>query len=277
MEASKFRTTEYGEVGHDAAGLKFITIKSKNLKGRGDILVYDPPGDHSDLPLITLLHGVYGSAWVWAMKGKAHVTASKIISEGKIQPMAIAMPSDGLWGDGSGYNEHDSRDFEKWIAEDVPLAVAENTKAVSSKSIHFISGLSMGGFGALRIGAKYPHQYSGISGHSSITAVDQLKLFVEEPLESFKQAKPADENAFAAIAENKDSLPPLRFDCGEADPLIEPNRKLQAQLEEEGIAHHYEEFEGGHEWSYWERHFADTLLFFQTILAHDKRGSDDQD
>ena len=62
-----------------------------------------------------------------------------------------------------------------------------------------------------------------------------------------------------------------------SEPLIEPNRKLHSKLEEKGIAHDYEEFEGGHEWSYWEKHFADTLLFFQAILANDKLGGDDQD
>jgi enterochelin esterase-like enzyme len=37
---------------------------------------------------------------------------------------------------------------------------------------------------------------------------------------------------------------------------------LHQQLTEHGIAHEYEEFPGGHEWPYWERHLADSLSFF---------------
>ena len=58
-------------------------------------------------------------------------------------------------------------------------------------------------------------------------------------------------------------LPPVRFDCGKEDLLIEPNRKLHTQLTEAGIAHTYEEFDGIHEWKYWEDHLADSLLFFE--------------
>lgn len=81
-----------------------------------------------------------------AEKG-AHRTVVKLISEGKMSPMVLAMPSDGLWGDGSAYNAHDGYDFEKWIVEDVPVAVLENVPQVTSCSPQFISGLSMGGLG----------------------------------------------------------------------------------------------------------------------------------
>ncbi len=38
--------------------------------------------------------------------------------------------------------------------------------------------------------------------------------------------------------------------------------KLHAQLLAAGIPHEYEEFEGSHEWAYWEEHLEDSLLFF---------------
>ena len=105
---------------------------------------------------------------------------SKMVEDKEIEPMLIAMPSDGLWGDGSAYFPHNSLNFEKWIAEDVISAVKENITWVTDESPIYISGLSMGGYGALRIGAKYPNTFNGISGHSSITDIPQMKLFVEE-------------------------------------------------------------------------------------------------
>lgn len=109
-----FRTTEISNPDFESDNLRYITVKSKNLKGRGDIFVFVPPGENlKDLPLVILLHGVYGSAWVWTQKGGVHNTALEMIQQEKIKPMVIAMPSDGLWGDGSGYLPHNNKDFEK--------------------------------------------------------------------------------------------------------------------------------------------------------------------
>ncbi|SHK70091.1 S-formylglutathione hydrolase FrmB [Reichenbachiella agariperforans] len=260
---SKFKTTELSDPQFEIDGLRFITVKTPNLKGRGDICVFVPESeDLHDLPIVTLMHGVYGSAWIWAMKGGAAQTAERLIRENQIRPMVLAMPSDGLWGDGSAYTAHDGYDFEKWIAEDMPAAVRELIPQTSDQSPLFISGLSMGGFGALRVGAKHAKQYAGISAHSSITEIGQMKLFVEEPLGHYQQPSRIDEDAFTAMAENRNDLPPLRFDCGSSDLLIEYNRQLHADLDKAGIAHTYEEFEGGHQWEYWQEHLVDTLLFF---------------
>ncbi|WP_020532314.1 alpha/beta hydrolase [Flexithrix dorotheae] len=265
---SKFRTTEISDPQFEQNGLRFITVKTPHLKGRGDICLFVPEIETSisDLPLVILMHGVYGSAWCWAMKGGAHLTAQRLISEGKIKPMVVAMPSDGLWGDGSGYLTHHSRNFEKWISEDVPAAVKENIPLVTGKSLLFISGLSMGGFGALRIGAKYPEKFRAISGHSSITALEQMKLFVEEPLSDYKQDNAIDEDVFKTMQSNQNQLPPIRFDCGKNDLLIEHNRLLHQQLEKANIPHKYEEFGGEHSWDYWQKHLEDTLEFFNAQL-----------
>lgn len=262
MSESKFRTTELSNPSLEMAGLRFITVKSRNLQKRGDICVFVPEGDHKDLPVVTLLHGVWGSCWVWAFKGNAHGVAKKLINEKKIRPIILAMPSDGLWGDGSAYMPHGEQDYEKWIAKDVPQAILENIPQSSAASKHFISGLSMGGYGALKIGSRYGQFYKGISAHSSITAYGQMKLFVEESEDHYRSYNPELEDAFISIKNNSNFLPPLRIDCGESDLLIEYNRKLHQQLSYAGIDHSYEEFKGGHEWEYWEEHLVDTLLFF---------------
>lgn len=265
--ASKFKTTEISDPRFESDNLRFITVKTKNLKGRGDICLYVPDAELApDTPMMILMHGVYGSAWIWSQKAGVHRTAQKMIEAGEIKPMIIAMPSDGLWGDGSAYLPHNGLDFEKWIAEDVIDAVKENIEVVTDQSSIFISGLSMGGYGALRVGAKYPKTFSGISGHSSITDVPQMEIFVEEGLENYKQEETTNESVFQLMEKNRALLPPVRFDCGEDDELIEYNRLLHKELEEANIEHIYEEFSGKHEWIYWETHVVDTLKFFNGLM-----------
>jgi putative tributyrin esterase len=258
---SRFHTIESSPPGALGQGLRMITVKSPALQGRGDITVWVPKDcDPTDLPCVLLLHGVYGSHWAWALHGKAHLTAQDLINGGAIKPAILVMPSDGLWGDGSGYFAHGGQDFEAWITQDVIEATRE-VLALNENNPWFIAGLSMGGYGALRLGAKFPALFQGISGHSSITAPDQLKLCAEEQLASF-EIDPTDSNLLHWMDKHRDTLPPLRLDCGREDLLIEHNRILHAALLKRGIDHRYTEFEGGHTWEYWSTHLKETLQFF---------------
>ena len=268
MSASIFRTIEISDPRFEGEGLRWVTVKSRALKHRADLTLFVPnsTGSRKHLAVVILLHGVYGSHWAWALKGGAHRTAARLIAAGEIPPLVLAMPSDGLWGDGSGYLPHRSADFERWIAEEVPGAVRESVPGVDEGSPLFISGLSMGGFGALRLAAKYPEKFRAAGGHSSITHFDQFKLFVEEPLDSYGCPE-EDQSVYECIERNRERLPALRFDCGTEDPLIEYNRELARKLKQAGIAHTYEEFPGGHSWPYWETHLADMLKWFGKLLC----------
>lgn len=246
-----------------------MTVKTPHLRGRGDVCVFVPPNIPAGqiVPIAILLHGVYGSAWAWALNAGVHVQAMEMIRRNEIPPMIIAMPSDGLWGDGSGYLPHNGYDFEKWIVHDVVEAIAEHIRGANKESPLFIAGLSMGGFGALRIGGKYAHRFSAISAHSSITSLAQMGLFVEEDVASYFQSSKADEDVFQTFEMHKDILPPIRFDCGTGDQLLEYNRELHRKMLLAGMPHEYEEYAGAHEWSYWEAHINKSLQFFAKQLV----------
>ena len=118
MNPVHFRTIEISEPRFEAEGLRLVTVKSRALGHRAD-LTYVPQqaATGTNIPLVILLHGVYGSHWAWSLKGGAHRTAARLIEAGDIPPLALAMPSDGLWGDGSGYFPHREANFERWIVE----------------------------------------------------------------------------------------------------------------------------------------------------------------
>jgi len=258
---------EFSDGGPAFEGLSFFTVRSQALHGRADMTLFIAPEARGqrNVPLVLLLHGAHGSHWSWTVRAGAHRLAQKLIREGKLPPLVLAMPSDGMWGDGSGYLTHQNQDFEKWIVADVPAAVRGATACVSLDSPVFIGGLSMGGFGALRIGAKYPKKYRGISAHSSITHVKQMTKYVAEDPTLF--GVPEDDySVLEAMRRNRDALPPIRFDCGLEDPLLEYNQQLHRDLEGKGIAHRYEEYPGGHDWIYWTAHLQDSLRFFGQIL-----------
>lgn len=264
-----FFTTEASDSTIDFTGLRFFTVKSPALGRRADVAVWVPEtaGTGQNLPVVTLLHGVYGSHWAWALKGGAHVVARDLIAAGEIRPVVLAMPSDGLWGDGSGYLTHRAADYERWVVDEVPALLRAQAPGVSETSPQFLAGLSMGGYGALRLGAKFAERFRGVSGLSSITRFDELGDFFENAdLSRLRAEGVAEENVLDVLLQNRHRLPPFRFDCGVADPLLESNRALHRQLAGAGVPHGYFEYPGGHEWPYWHEHLGDTLRFFDGLL-----------
>jgi enterochelin esterase-like enzyme len=249
-------------------GLQFLTVRSRALGQRADLTLFVPAAaaGQMDVPIVTLLHGVYGSHWAWAFKGGAHRTAARLVDAGVLPPMVLAMPSDGLWGDGSGYLPHAAQDFEHWIIDEVQAAVLQVVPCCSPRSPRFIAGYSMGGWGALRLAGKHPGLFRAVSAHSTMTLASQFDALVSQPRTGWSDA-PADMSAWSALRQSSGSLPPLRLDCGVDDPFIEANRELHAQLTRAGIPHFYQEYPGGHDWSYWALHVEDTLRHFAAILA----------
>ncbi|MES2795634.1 MAG: alpha/beta hydrolase-fold protein [Bacteroidota bacterium] len=254
---SEFFTTEKA-VFHR---LEFITVKSNALKKRADITLFKPEDCYNFAGIVILLHGVYGSHWAWALKGNVYTTTQKLMDQKQIKPTLLVMPSDGLFGDGSGYLPHHTEDYEKWIVEEVIQVVKEQNPQISDDIPIFITGLSMGGYGAMRLGAKYPEKFKAFSGLSSITEFSQMKLFVED-FEKLKVSVILETSVLREILNNRTQLAPFRFDCGSDDLLIEANRKLHFDLLEKNVPHIYKENEGGHTWEYWSEHIKETLLFF---------------
>ena len=164
------------------------------------------------MPLVILLNGVYGSHRTWAEQGEAHLTALRLMNEGRIRPMVIAMPADGIWSLRTGFVRHLDGAYERWIMQDV-IACVKNTVPELGPEV-FLAGLSIGGYGALRLGAKYGGLVRGISAHSPITRLHDMARFVPEP-----NSYLADEPFVGVwIARHRTTLPPIRFCCRSRGP-----------------------------------------------------------
>jgi putative tributyrin esterase len=257
-----FRTVSISNPIFEHENLRAVTVKSAALGRRGDVSVWAPPSPVISTLLI-LLHGVYGSHWSWSLEGGVHSTAQRLLSEGRIAPLVIAMPSDGLFGDGSGYlHWPDCEDVERWIIEEVPAIARIAAPSLRADARLALAGLSMGGYGAMRLGGKFPDLFTAISAHSAITDIGEIASFVEEPLQHYLDTAPRPElSVLYWWQRNRDRRPRLRFDCGTDDELIANNRNLHHALDVASITHTYEEFPGGHEWSYWQKHVERTLEF----------------
>lgn len=247
-------------------GVRLLTLYSPALRGRGDVTLFVPPGAGGPLPLLILMHGVCGSHWNWWALGNLPGIAREMLTSGETVPFVIAMPSDGLWSDGSGYLAHKGFDAESWIIDDVPAGVREHFPEIQSDKV-FLAGLSMGGYGALRIGAKYATRVAGISAHSPVTGLAELRGFVQNSIAKDLAGERDDARILPWMRRNRSSLPPIRFDCGTEDALLASNRALHGAMLRARIAHEYEEHSGGHDWVYWQQQVRATLRFVSRVAG----------
>ena len=248
--------------------LRDLTVLSPALGRRADVTVYAAAGaaDVDSLPVVILLHGVYGSHWAWARSGFAHVALADLVTAGQVAPMVLAMPSDGMFGIGSGYLDRAGENAERWIVQEVPEAVrlVHPTAALDDVSI---AGLSMGGWGALRLAALHPGRFRAAVGMSPLTRVAHVADYA--PIEMRARHAPRVElpELLDALVAAGSRLPPVRITCGIEDELITDVRRLHDGLSAAGIPHEYAEGPGGHSWDYWTQDVRTALRFIDRVRS----------
>jgi S-formylglutathione hydrolase FrmB len=214
-----------------------------------------------------LLHGLSDDYSIWLRR-----TSIERYVEGL--PLIVVMP-DGHRG---FYTDmHDGPSYGRYMAEEIPTFVERAFPAKRDRGGRCIGGLSMGGYGALRLALAHPERYASVTSHSGalmaghnekpreggpITMQEARRIFGERP-----RGTRHDLVHLAKVAkESGAAMPAIRMDCGREDFLLEDNRRFHAELERLGVGHEYEEFAGAHTWAYWDQHVVEAIRFHVRAL-----------
>jgi S-formylglutathione hydrolase FrmB len=181
------------------------------------------------------LHGASDDHRAWLYK-------SNLLRYVEDLPLVVVLPS--------GENSYYLDAWERLVVDDIPAHVARTRNVREGRAA--IGGLSMGGYGAIRLGLLHPDRYASIFAHSS-----RLRL---------KSDAEPDVEAIAARLDRA-RLPALAFDCGVDDHLIEDSRRFHARLEALGLPHEYREHPGAHTWDYWDRHLPEAIEQHRRVLG----------
>ena len=106
-------------------------------------------------PVLYLLHGNNGSRRDWVEKGKIQRTADALIGSGAIPAAIIVMPDAGA----SWFVDRREK-METALIRDLIPDVEKNFRALRTREGRLIGGLSMGGYGSLRLALKYPEMFA---------------------------------------------------------------------------------------------------------------------
>lgn len=133
-----------------------------------------------------------------------------------------------------------------------------------------ITGLSMGGHGALYLAIRHPEVFNAVSSMSG--GVDltysTVKWEIANKIGSFElySDRWINHSVVNMVESIKDGFMPILIDCGYEDIFIEINRTLHSRLIENNIDHTYIEKPGGHSWTYWVETLDTHLSFLQNGL-----------
>jgi len=125
-----------------------------------------------------------------------------------------------------------------------------------------IGGLSMGGYGALKLGLKYPAVFGSVAAHSGVLDIVSTyrDAFWPELRAIFGDTVNLEHDLFSLVT-RPGKKPALYIDCGTEDLLLPQNRRFHELLVKLRIRHSYGEFAGAHTWDYWDGRLDAALRF----------------
>lgn len=144
------------------------------------VAVYLPPSYQSTAgryPVVFLLHGLGGSAEMWAKDFKLQETLDGLIDAGSIRELIVVMPNASSRFISSYYaNSPITGGWEDFIVSELLPKVDHDFRTIPSARSRAIAGWSMGGFGAIRIGMHRPDVFSVVYAISPccLDAVEEI-------------------------------------------------------------------------------------------------------
>jgi S-formylglutathione hydrolase FrmB len=160
-----------GLLGSDAAlasELRPVSVPSAALGREMAVEVYVPdgPAPAEGWPVLYLLHGHDGNERSWADLGGIQATLDRLIGDKTIAPLLVVMPDAGNSWYVDSADVGGPGDYETAITADLVAHVEANYPAQKSAAGRAIAGLSMGGYGAIRLAYAHPQLYTATASLS---------------------------------------------------------------------------------------------------------------
>ncbi len=244
--------------------MAFLNVQyhSESLQKACSMYIILPESAQGPYPVMYLLHGLSDDHTIWHRRTRIEWYVREL-------PMAVVMPDGGrgFYCDAVNGPAHESH-----IVRDVIGFVDTHFNTQSERSGRVIGGLSMGGYGALKLALKFPDMFCSVVSHSGGLGAGHKPLREELAPELrliYGDDPVGGKDDLWAIAERVDrsNLPAIRIDCGLEDFLLDDNRAFHQHLVKLGIPHEYEEFPGEHNWDFWNTHIQEAIRFHIRALA----------
>ena len=230
-------------------------FRAKTLGSDTDVNVLIPEDAGEDIPVLYLLHGMHGDYTSW-------LNGSAIGKYARMRGIAVVMPS----AVNSFYcNMKYGCRYYDYVTEELPAFLRKNLPSLSTKREKtFVAGLSMGGYGAVKLALRRPDLYAAcaslsgcldLAGRMDATDVKWKDVAVCNWGEDYLKTFPGSEDDLLALIDRfpKDQPKPrIYYTCGTEDSLYGENQSFRRHVEGKGFETHYDEGPGVHDWIFWD-------------------------
>ena len=217
-------------------------------------------------PTLFLLHGLSDDHTMWLRRTSIERYAAA-------RNLAVVMPAVGrsFYQDMAG-----GARYWTFLSEELPAILRSFFPLSETRADNFAAGLSMGGYGAMRLALAHPERFAAAASFSG--ALDYVRRLRESGKARSRITK-AEWNAVAGpgadatgthsdlfhiaknLAKRRGPKPALWLSCGTEDELLGDTRAFHTHLGALGWTHQYEEDTGAHDWAYWDAQIERTIAW----------------
>jgi putative tributyrin esterase len=212
-------------------------------------------------PTLTLLHGLSDDHTIWMRRTSIERYAAA-------RNLAVIMPAAGR----SFYQDMASgANYWTYLNEELPAIMRSYFPLAAARDRNYVAGLSMGGYGALRLVLADPEKYAAAASLSG--ALDVARRCREAGRKGSHLSRVEMESIFGAELKvegtNSDlfalaqsigarqragssTKPAIYLSCGAEDDLLPESHAFHQHLESLQWEHAYSEPPGDHEWTVWD-------------------------
>ncbi|CAD7855746.1 MAG: Putative esterase [Olavius algarvensis Gamma 1 endosymbiont] len=229
--------------------VSFNVIIPQNTEGQ---IGLSTPDDRDAFPVLYLLHGLSDDHSFWCRMTSIERYASEA-------GLAVVMPAvnRSFYTDMThGYNYH------TFIADELPELVKQFFPVSHQRQDTFIAGLSMGGYGCMKMALTYPERYAAAASLSGALdpagdpdLLTELKDDMELCYGGAERLAGTDNDLFTLadqLVSSGNERPALYAWCGTEDALYPENLSFRDHCERIGLELTYEENVGDHGWKHWD-------------------------
>lgn len=247
-----------------------LNFRPECLGAGTPVNIYLPDTIVEDMPVLYLLHGMHGDQNSW-------INGSAIGRYARVRKIAVVMPAVG----NSFYSnqKHGCRYFD-YVAHELPEYIGKLFTFITKKREKtFVAGLSMGGYGAVKVALRAPERFSAcasLSGcldmNADVKAEEEgwEKICICNWGEDYMTSMPGSEedliHLIKAFPADKPK-PRIYAACGTEDFLYEENQTFRREIADKGFEFKYEEGPGEHTWDFWDKWIVPALDFMTAEIG----------
>ena len=252
-----------------APGLSYVSISSASLPSPARCLVLLPPSyDRSPerrYPVLVFLHDGYGNVRTLDRRGVAADLAARM-ADGRLPEFLVVAPgARGSWFSDSADGK---RRWEEFLAADFLREIEKRYRVVPGREGRAITGISMGGYGAVKIALKHPDLFGSMSSLSGalipihvedlprygwVARLTLKRVFGRHPDPRTLAANDVWDLLFAARFSSPPFAAHLRAGTEDFYGLDGVAAQYGTLMNERGIPTEVVLEPGGHAWEYWRR------------------------